>query len=112
MLKEFNVKENQPSVVEALGLVEIEIELCKKEGIKLLKVIHGYGSGGKGGAICVAIKNQVKVWKAKKLIADFLFGVEWNGLNPKATALLKKYPNLPLDKDFNHSNMGMTILVL
>ena len=112
MLKEYNVKQNFPSVVEAIGLVEIEIDLCKKEGINLLKVVHGYGSGGSGGAICVAIKNQVKIWKKNNIIKDYLFGVEWNGLNPKAQKILIDNPDLPLDKDFNHSNMGMTILVL
>lgn len=112
MLKEYNVKSNFPTVVEAIGLVEIEIELCKKEGIKLLKVVHGYGSGGRGGAICVAIKNQVKIWKRQNIIKDYLFGVEWNGLNPKACKILKENPDIPLDRDFNHCNMGMTILVL
>lgn len=112
VIKEYNVKDNMPSVIEAIGLIEIEIELCKKEGISLLKVIHGYGSGGVGGNISVALKQQLRYWKKIKLIQDYLFGNEWNGLNAKARNVLFKNPDIPLDRDFNHSNMGMTILIL
>ena len=112
MYKEYNVKENFPSVVEALGLIEIEIEKCKKEGVKVLKIIHGYGSNGIGGNISIALKQKVKNWKKTGLITDFLFGNEWNAYNQKARDVLFKHPSIPFDKDFNHSNMGMTILVL
>lgn len=112
MFKEYNVKQFSPSVEESLGLIEIEIEKCKREGIKVLKVIHGYGSNGVGGAISVALKQKLIIWKKHKLIEDYLFGADWNAYNKKATNILFKYPSIPPDNDFNHGNMGMTILIL
>ena len=38
-------------------LVAAEIQKAKREGVKVLKVIHGYGSSGKGGALCVGLRN-------------------------------------------------------
>ena len=112
MYKEYNVKQFNPSVEEAIGLIEIEIEKCKKEGIKVLKVIHGYGSNGVGGAISVAIKNKLHNWQKQKLITDYIFGSNWNAYNQKAKDILFKNPSIPPDNDFNHGNMGITILIL
>ena len=112
MFKEFNVKENLPTVEEAIGLIQIEIECCKKEGIKVLKVVHGYGSSGVGGNIFLSLKKHLVIWKKSGYILDYLFGDQWNSYNKKAMDIKYKFPSLPLDKDFNHSNMGMTIILL
>lgn len=112
MYKEYNVKQNYPTVAEAIALIEIEIEKCKKEGIKILKIIHGYGSSGVGGNIFVNLKQKLKFWKKTGLIKDYLFGDQWNSYNKKAMQIKFDFPSLPLDNDFNHPNMGMTILVL
>ena len=112
MYKEFNVKENYPSVEQAIGLVEIEIEKCKKEGVKVLKIIHGYGSSGVGGSIFLTLKQKLIFWKKNKLIQDYLFGSQWNSYNKKALDIKLKYPSLPIDRDFNQCNMGITILLL
>jgi len=46
--KTLNLKEFMPTVEQALKMIEIEIETAKKEGMKALKVVHGYGSSGVG----------------------------------------------------------------
>ena len=57
---ELNLKENSPSVDEAMAILEINIDICKKSGVKVLKVIHGYGSHGVGGAICLELRNRLR----------------------------------------------------
>ena len=50
-LRTFDVEAGLPTLDEAWRLVAAEIKLAKREGGKVLKVIHGYGSSGKGGAL-------------------------------------------------------------
>ena len=49
-LRTYNVEAGLPTLDEARRLVIEEIKRAKREGMKVLKVIHGYGSSGQGGA--------------------------------------------------------------
>jgi DNA-nicking Smr family endonuclease len=49
-LRTYNVEAGLPTLDEARRLVIEEIKRAKRERVKVLKVIHGYGSSGKGGA--------------------------------------------------------------
>ena len=46
-----NIKENLPTVDEALAALRNELMSARHQGIKVVKIVHGYGSSGKGGAI-------------------------------------------------------------
>ena len=51
----YNVEAGLPVFDEARRLVIEEIKKAKREGVKVLKVIYGYGSLGKGGTLCVGL---------------------------------------------------------
>jgi len=53
LLKTVNLKEENFNVELALAVVEIEIECAKREGRAALKLLHGYGSHGRGGVIAI-----------------------------------------------------------
>ena len=46
-----------PTLEDARRLVIEEIRKAKREGAKVLKVIHGYGSSGTGGKLCVGLRK-------------------------------------------------------
>ena len=46
-----NVKADLPALEEARRLVIEEIKRAKRDGVRVLKIIHGYGSTGKGGTL-------------------------------------------------------------
>ena len=64
MLKVLNLKEDFVSTDQALAMVEIEIERCAFDGCVAIKVLHGYGSHGKGGKILIALRQKLRQWKA------------------------------------------------
>jgi len=47
-------------VQEALQRLERELALARKEGLGLLKIIHGYGSTGVGGDIRIAVQVRLR----------------------------------------------------
>ena len=57
MLKLVNLKDGEFNVELALATVEIEIEQAKKEGVVAIKVLHGYGSHGRGGIIAFELRK-------------------------------------------------------
>ena len=53
-VRELNLEQGRPSVDRALGWLEAELEAARRMNTPLMKLIHGYGSSGKGGRIRTA----------------------------------------------------------
>jgi len=64
-IKTFNVEASLPTLDEARRLVADEIRRAKREGVRALKVIHGYGSTGKGGKLCIGLRKSFALRKRK-----------------------------------------------
>lgn len=112
MLKELNLKEGSPSVDYALAVVEIEIEKAGKEGVSAIKVLHGYGSHGRGGVILVELRRRLLALKRQHKIEDFFAGDKWNMFDEKTMVLLNKDKSIALDCDLNKNNPGITIIII
>ncbi len=61
VIRTFNAEAALPTLDEARRLVMEEIKRARREGVKVLKVIHGYGSSGKGGALCVGLRKSFRL---------------------------------------------------
>ena len=112
MLKFINLKEGSPSVDYALAVTTIEIDNAKKEGTRCIKVLHGYGSHGKGGAILVELRRLLQTLKKQGKITDFFGGDEWNLFSQRALAVLQSDKTIAGDEDLNKSNPGITIIFI
>ena len=108
--KTYNLKLDNPTVQQAIAMLELEIELCKKEGIFVLKVIHGYGSNGVGGAI----KRQLHKWfiyaKNKGEILDFVKGENITDNNLVLKKMKEICPDLIGDFELLRTNAGLSLI--
>ena len=111
-IRTYNVEAGLPILDEARRLVIQEIKRAKREGVKVLKVIHGYGSSGKGGTLCVGSRKSFALRKKEGVIKDFVAGEEFSIFNPTVLALLEAVPELRGDPALNATNEGVTILWL
>ncbi len=107
-----NLKEDMPPVDIAICNMELEIELAKITGVKAIKFIHGYGSSGAGGLICKAVRERLSSLKRQRIIKDYIFGEDWDLNNAKCFKVITQLSNGYDGEDLNHSNSGMTIVVL
>ena len=112
MLRTYNVESGLPVLDEARRLVIAEIKEAKRTGAKVLKVIHGYGSSGKGGTLCVGLRKSFGLRKKEGVIKDFIAGENFSIFNPTVLAMLEVVPQLRGDPDLNATNEGVTILWL
>ena len=111
-IRTYNVEVGLPIHDEARRLVIGEIKQAKRDGVKVLKVIHGYGSSGKGGALCVGLRKSFGLRKKEGAIKDFIAGENFSIFNPTVLALLEAVPELRGDPDLSATNEGITILWL
>ena len=108
----YNVEAGLPTLDEARRRVIEEIKRAKREGAKVLKVIHGYGSSGTGGALRVGLRKSFRLRKKEGVIKNFIAGEDFSIFNEATLALLESVPALRGDSDLNSTNEGVTILWL
>ena len=108
----FNVEASFPTLDEARRLVIDEIKSAKRKGIRVLKIIHGYGSSGKGGTLCTGLRKSFGLRKKEGVIKDFIPGEDFSIFNNTTLSLLETVSELRGDPDLNVTNEGVTILWL
>ena len=112
LLKTVNLEAGMPVVRDALSSLDRELAAAKKEGWKLLKLIHGYGSSGVGGDLRMAIQKGLRELKNDGQIHDCIFGEDWAASAQASWELIKMYPKLKQDADLGRRNQGITIVVI
>jgi|SRR5216684_3514045 len=111
-IRTFNVEANLPTLEEARRLVIDEIKHARRQGFKVLKVIHGYGSSGTGGKLCVGLRKSFGLRRKEGVIKGFIAGEDFSIFNEPTLALLEMAPELRGDPDLDAINEGVTIVWL
>lgn len=111
-IKTINIKESMPSIDEARIKLISEIEIARNTGVRLLKIIHGYGSSGVGGALRLAIRKSLNYRKKDGHVENIIYGERFNRNNEDIKQTMKRYPALSSDSDYNRNNEGITIAIL
>jgi hypothetical protein len=111
-VRTYNVEAGLPTLEEARRLVMQQLKEARRERARVLKVIHGYGSSGKGGALCVGLRRSFGLRKKEGVIKDFIRGEDFSIFNPTVLSMLDAVPALRGDPDLNATNEGVTVLWL
>ena len=107
-LQTVNLETGHPTVAEALAKLERRIETARRQGVKVLKVIHGYGSSGKGGSLRDAVRRVLPELERKGLVRSYVAGEQFT----KSSAIVKQFPKLESDRDLGRGNPGVTVVGL
>ena len=106
------LKEGMPSVEQARARLQTELRTAQKSGLKVLKLIHGYGSSGVGGDLRIALQSTLRQMAQRREIHDCIYGENWRTSDERTWELLKLMPELKSDSDLGKGNKGMTMVVL
>ena len=112
ILKTINIEANFPTLDDARRQVIEEIKRAKRERVSVLKIIHGYGSSGRGGALCVGLRKSFALRKKEGVIRDFVIGEAFSIFDRTTLAMLEAVPALRGDPDLDATNEGVTLLWL
>ena len=107
-----DVKSEMQTCLMAVAQLEIEIDACKLGGFNALKVIHGYGSHGVGGAIKQEIHKRLKQMKSQGKIKEYIPCEKWTQNNPKRKMAIECCDELLADSDLRMLNSGVTIVLM
>ena len=107
-----NVEIGSPSLEEARRLVLAEIHRARRDGVRVLKIIHGYGSTGKGGALRHGLRKSFALRKREGVISNYIAGEDFSIFHHTVLPLLEDMPELRCDPDLDAINEGVTVLLL
>jgi DNA-nicking Smr family endonuclease len=107
-----NLEAGLPTVSQARVRLMSELQKARNAGVRVLKLIHGYGSSGVGGDLRIALQSSLRQMVEHKEIQDCVFGEDWCKGDERAWVIVKRFPELKEDRDFGRKNKGITIVVL
>lgn len=100
-VRELNLELGRPDAAEALRRLAAEVEAARKMGTPAMKLVHGYGSSGKGGRL----RTACRTWLRQQELC-FLPGEEFSIFNQEARRWLALCPRLRQDRDLDAENRG------
>ena len=107
-----DIKSEKQTVAEAIAQFLVEVDAYKKGGFKVMKVIHGYGSHGVGGAIRQAFLKKCQDLKNRKVIEDFTCCDKWTEKNIVRKIAINYCPDLMADAELKFINSGCSIIIM
>jgi hypothetical protein len=111
-IRTINLEAGFPTRDEARQKLEDALARARKDGLAALKLIHGYGSSGQGGTLRFAIRGYLRQMKDRGEIALFVNGESFSQFEERSREMLKKVPELLLDRDLGRGNKGVTLVLI
>lgn len=112
LFAEIFLKEGNPTADEAFKRLRSELVRMRHRGIKIVRVIHGYGSSGRGGEIKRQMAFELELLVNDGRIESFISGEKFNCFNTEAVDLVNRFVELKKDPDYRFENPGITIVEL
>ena len=111
-LREVNLERGMPTADQAVRQLTFYIHNSRAQGYEVLKIIHGYGSSGKGGRIRTASRRYLEEAVVQGRIAAYLPGERFSIFDDTARRAMQQYPQLRQDRDLDRENRGVTFVFL
>lgn len=112
LIKAANIEDGMPPVEEARLRLDHELHEARAEKATALRVIHGYGSSGVGGALRVAIQLRLRELRESGEIREVIYGENWRIADEASWKWLQRYPEWKKDSDLGRGNKGISIVIL
>jgi uncharacterized Fe-S center protein len=107
-----NIKSDMPTRLEARERLNAAIRDARQDGVVVLKIIHGHGSSGVGGAVKCEVLKSLRRRRKEGRITAFLGAESVLDCCEEAGALLEKCPEAGRDPDWLRANPGVTFILL
>jgi hypothetical protein len=107
-----NLEEGMPTVENARRKLEQALRTARARRYDAMKIIHGYGSTGKGGAIKRDVHIFLSQQKRRGSIQTYVPGESFSPFDENARRMIDRCPDLAKDSDYSRGNDGVTLVLL
>ena len=111
-MRTVNLEAGLPSVDDARRRLLAIMDAARKEGVRVLKVIHGWGSSGDGGKLGPALRRSLRLRVKEGRAVLVVPGERFSSDALEGRDLAQRHPSVRSDRDWNRANPGITIVEL
>ena len=104
-----NLEEGRPYVEEALRHMDRCLYEARRDGSSVVRLIHGYGSSGTGGAIKEAVRTELAVALRMGTIKEYVGGEDYEH-SKIGRRLRARFPELNECLRTDQGNPGITLV--
>lgn len=101
-----------PPAQVALKRMRSALSLARDARVPAVKLIHGYGSTGRGGKIRAAVRRELRNLEADGEIRLFVPGERFSPFEEAGLQAVSLCFALTRDEDYQKGNPGITVVVL
>ena len=101
-----------PTVDQAIRRLTFELRMGRTTDLRVLKIIHGYGSSGTGGRLRVELRRYLDDQVRRGLIKRYVMGEKFSIFDEGTRELLQACGALRADRDLERFNNGVTFILL
>ena len=112
ILREVNIKSDMPTVDSAIKRTTYNIRNASELGVTAIKLIHGYGSTGRGGTIRIEVRKYLERQKQRGFIKDVIPGERFSLFDDATRTAFLSCDGLRRDSDIDRHNNGITIVII
>ena len=105
-----NLEAGLPTVEQALERLESDLREARACGAKVVRVIHGYGSSGRGGKIRDAVRRELGRKLARGEVRAVVPGENYSPTTNAGRDLLSRFRELQPTERSDSLNPGLTII--
>lgn len=110
-MKTINLEAGMPTAQAAMNTLNNRLYAERATGARCVKIIHGYGSTGKGGAIKAACRQKLNEYMRRGVIKDMCAGEDLGPFSEDARRIAAACPEIRRDIDWGLENNGITIVL-
>ena len=107
-----NLESGMPTVDRAMIQLRQTLLTAKSRRTDVIKLIHGYGSTGKGGAIRSAVRRELNLRAEAGEIRCYICGEDFSIFNDDTRQAFLRCDALRKDRDLERHNNGITFVIL
>ena len=105
-----NLEAGLPTVAQALERLERDLREARACEAKVVRVIHGYGSSGRGGKIRDAVRRELGRKLARGEVRAVVPGENYSSTTNAGRDLLSRFKELKTTERSDTHNPGLTIV--
>ena len=110
-VRTLDIEAGLPTVAEALRRLETQLDRARRDGVRVVRVIHGWGSNtGGGGKIRAAARDWLRRQLEARRIHALFLGDHYTPNSPEGRDFSRRHPALRPSERTDRENPGITFV--
>ena len=110
-VRNLDIEAGLPTVEAALRRLETQLDRARTDGVRVVRVVHGWGSAtGGGGKIRAAARPWLRAQLERRRIRGLLFGDHYSPSTPEGRDFLRRHPALRASERTDRENPGIAFV--